>query len=236
MDPATTAALISAGSNLLGGFLGGKKKPLHPQEVIKINRLAQRAEFQEKMDLAKTYGIHPLTMLGVQSSSPIASHVQSSGSGGDLGQSIAMAGNDISRAVSAGQSRLEKLQERLLTAQIEGQEIDNVSRASMVARAHQPGNPPTAPSIGEKLQDVPLPVGYSRGFQPLHTVAVDENGDVMRVYNTNELGDNEVLQALHTIGYTLPDWIHGKVRRVGNSVRSWWNRSRSSGSSQRYLR
>lgn len=173
-------------------------------------------EFQQKMDLAKQHGIHPLMMLGVGSPQVVQPSVVSSDRGMDFG-SIAQGGVDIARALSGGtQTNMEKLQERLLAAQIEGQEIDNVSRASQIARVNAAGSPPAASNMAsakEKISRMDTPFGRTQGSFPLHKTAYDEEGNAVRFFNEEDLGDNDIAQIAHFLRYTVPDYWHSKVTR-----------------------
>lgn len=160
MNPLVTSSLISAGSSLLGGALGGGEKRPRYRDALNAQMWATKNDIDVKMQKAKEHGIHPLMMLGVGSASAPTPHIASSGS---MGPALANAGADISRAVSSGQSsNLERLQERLLSAQIEGQEIDNVSRASQIARTNSAGSPPLASTSG-RIQIMPKEVVSNTG-------------------------------------------------------------------------
>lgn len=228
MDPLIGSSLISAGSSLIGGMFGSKgtsrKRERDSMRIAYEESLIHAPkEFQMKMDLAKQHGIHPLMMLGVGSPQmPSVSHASAGGS--DFGQSLANAGADISRAVASGhQSNLEKLQERLLAAQIEGQEIDNVSRASQIARVNGAGSPPAASNIAsqkEKISNMDTPFGRTQGAVPLHKTAYDEEGNAVRMFNEEGLGDNDIAQIAHFLRYTVPDYAHNFGRRVAKKIRT----------------
>lgn len=220
------------------GLGGGEKRPsyrpyLKAMGLPKGSTLmdAKQAEiatdWQARMDAAKKHGIHPLHALGVnvQTTSPVA-HVGGS-SGPDLG-AIAYGGSEIARGVLAGQSNMERLQERLLEAQIQGQEIDNVSRASMFARTY--GMPGTAAGLPDRFGNVhygPADRLGSSGKAPLHVISIDDSGRPMRVYNSQDLGDSEILSAAHAMTYGLTDFIHGRVGRpAGRWIAKQINRFR----------
>lgn len=217
---------ISAGLNLAGGLLGSKGPSVG--DLITGQKQADRRSFKTKMQLAKQYGIHPLTMLGVNTTAPTAHSVSSEPS---LGQNLAMAGADIARSVgSSHSSNLEKLQERLLSAQIEGQEIDNVSRASQLARVSGAGNPPASSmqSAKDLISNMDTPFGRTQGANPLHKTAYDEEGNAIRMFNEEDLGDNDIAQLWHFLRYTAPDHFHNFGRRTGRNLRrefdrTWWN-------------
>lgn len=160
----------SAGIQAVSGLLGSKqKRGPSEKDMYTINRNNIMNNMKATIDGARENGIHPLMALGqMPSYSGIAA--PSSAPQRDL-SSFANAGTDLARAVTAGQTNLEKLQERLLTAQIEGQEIDNVSRASQVARTNQPGNPPGMP---QGVRTIPKEVIANMGSHELGIAAAEQ--------------------------------------------------------------
>lgn len=228
MDPIVTSSLISAGSKILGGALGGRSKrgPSFEDQLIMRSRALDK-DVASKIRVGQKFGIHPLTMLGVQSPYQLTGSASTSGGSrmDNLGEAIASAGTDLSRSVKAPMSNAEKLQERLLLAQIEGQEIDNVSRASMLRRANQPGDPPAGTGLNERLSKVTPGLGAATGAMPLHRVAFDEEGSPVILYN-DDLGDNEMAQAAHFFRYTAPSYIHERFTKpAGKKLRSFLSRA-----------
>lgn len=150
-------SLIGAGANIIGGLLNRKSQ----QEANAINQAnadrnaAMQAEFAQqgirwKVADAKAAGIHPLYALGAQTTSfsPV-----SVGAVGDtsLGNSLANAGQDVSRAINATRTLPERQAAIALTqAQLEGINLDNEIKrttvASNIQRMVQNANPP-APTI-----------------------------------------------------------------------------------------
>jgi len=156
MEP--ISALIGAGSSLLGGLLGqsnASKIAEQQSQQAELNRqmqlkFAQNA-IQWKVADAKEAGIHPLYALGASTSSYSPVSIGSTADN-SLGEGIAKAGQDISRAVSATADReLRALQLQKMTLDVEGQSIANdVARAelaSKLARVAQPGSPPAYPVV-----------------------------------------------------------------------------------------
>lgn len=239
MDPLIGSALISSGSSLLGGLMGSKgvsRKRERDSTRIAYEEALRYApqEFQQKMDMAKQHGIHPLMMLGVGSPQMPSPSIASAG-GSDMGAAIANAGADISRAVASGhQTNLEKLQERLLAAQIEGQEIDNVSRASQIARVNGAGSPPAASNVAsqkETIRAMDTPFGRTQGAFPLHKTAYDEQGNAVRFFNEEDLGDNDIAQIAHFLRYTAPDYAHNFGRRVSKKLGRFFRTGKAAGRS-----
>lgn len=210
---------LSGVGNFLSGFggavsslFGGKqKRGPGPEDLMATQLKYEDKSFERLWERAKRFGIHPLAMMGAPSSGGGISFSGNSPSDPSFGERLGQAGVDIGRAMSAGLTSTEKLQERLLLAQIQGQEIDNISRASMLARSQQPGNPPVGSSLNDRLAGmVHNKLGMADGVVPLSRIAVDEGGTPLRVYN-DDLGDNEVMMGVHALRYTLPDYLHGKV-------------------------
>lgn len=91
MDPMTTAALIKTGGTIISGLLGGKKKRgPSPTDMIGYQSMADHQAFDDKMTLAAKYKIHPLTMLGVNTSGTFTAPVYEDRSD-NMGQNIASA-------------------------------------------------------------------------------------------------------------------------------------------------
>lgn len=123
-------------------------------QMSQANADLQR-EFAQKgirwrVEDAKAAGIHPLVAVGAQTHSASPSYVD----GTDYNQKSksekwADFGNTIDRAIGATMTEGERLKQRLLLAQIRGQEIENDRKASELATTTQPGNPPAFPSMGD---------------------------------------------------------------------------------------
>lgn len=208
------SAFGSIGSAL--GIGGKSKRGPSFEDQMTMSRKMFRQDMELKMEAAKKYGFHPLTMLGVPSS---ASGYGFSSFGGDrdrsdLGTRIAQAGNDLSRAVNANEGgNMLKLQERLLLSQIQGQEIDNATRASMLARSNQPGNPPVSSGLAARIAEKNVnSLGFDDSMAPLWRVGYDQRGNAFRTYN-DDLGDNDTAMAL-SLPISIMDIFHGQNRRV----------------------
>lgn len=115
MDPIVTSSLISAGSNLLGGLLGGKKDN---SAKIAAQNYAMQKEFAQngirwKVADAKAAGIHPLAALGANTLSFTPSVVGDTGGGPDWGSTVRAMGQDISRAFDATRTASERAEAEL---------------------------------------------------------------------------------------------------------------------------
>lgn len=138
--------LSAAGSKLFGDAVGALSNSLFggsdDEEMMRdqasINWNMQREFLQNQLQWrsndAKAAGIHPVAALGVQpvSGSPVAVG-GGSGRGPSFGDQLASEGAGLYRAAMATQSTMERLQERLLSAQIDGQEIENAKKRSDLA-------------------------------------------------------------------------------------------------------
>lgn len=145
--------LISAGTNLIGGFLnrGEARANRESQERMAQQNIALQKQFAQegirwKVEDAKQAGIHPLYALGANTSSfsPV-----SIGNTADtsLGDSMSRAGQDIGRAINATRTAPEREAAMQQTAlQLEGLKLDNdikrAAIASSVQKLRANANPP----------------------------------------------------------------------------------------------
>lgn len=147
-------AIIGAVIGAVAGHMLNKaasKSAAKDQAALNDQNYEAQKEFAQhgirwKVEDAKAAGIHPLYALGSATNPFSASYASSSAPQSDVSQ-WANLGSNIGRAVAAKQTNMERLQERLLETQIEGQEIDNMARASEVAR-RTAQLPPALPSLG----------------------------------------------------------------------------------------
>lgn len=126
-------------SSLLGGIFGSSsasKQAKAQREADERNAALQREfaqnSIQWKTADAEKAGIHKLYALGAQTNPGMAAF-SAPLQDNSMGNAIADAGSGLARAAAAGQTNLQRLQERLLGTQIEGQEIDNAERRSRLA-------------------------------------------------------------------------------------------------------
>lgn len=160
MEPVTTAALISGAAQIVGGLLGGDEAPAQPTiwEQANAQLWHDRNTFNQKMELAKQHGIHPLSVLGVPTAnfSPIIAN-GGQDTGPDYAQMAHGAGT-IARSfvkppdepeVSVEQRRMESANLRIAEANANRAEWDALrsqfQAQDMVAPmvlSGQAGNPP----------------------------------------------------------------------------------------------
>lgn len=138
--------IISAGANLLGGFLSRSDAKEQAEAAFNRNAALQREFAQNgirwKVEDAKAAGIHPAYAIGAPaiSASPI-----SVGDVPSMGASLAAAGNDIGRAISATRTQDERLEAytdatRKLT--LDRMALENQVLASQLKRFQVQRNPP----------------------------------------------------------------------------------------------
>lgn len=233
MDPLVTSTLVSTGANLVGGLLGGKQKAPSWAPWMKaavgpgnyksgVNTLAKVQAFIDKtllaskMEAARENGVHPLVALGI----PPAS-VGGESYIGDVGPSSSIAsemGQGIGRAVEAYATK----DERALTAQLqklaversmlenENLKSDNALKRAQLAPALPFGSAMIAGQGDTRYPEQHrMPMGYGDSA-PMLRVGRDAKGNPIRTWN-DDLGDNEVMQAMTALTFSLPDWIHGNI-------------------------
>ena len=145
--------IISAGANLVGGFLNrqAKKDEVAAQERMAAQNIQLQKDFAQqgirwKVEDAKQAGIHPLYALGASTTSfsPVSI---SGGADTSMGDAVSRAGGDIGRAINATRTSEERSAAAAQTAlQLEGLKLDNdikkATIASAVQRIKQQANPP----------------------------------------------------------------------------------------------
>nr|QJB20676.1 MAG: DNA pilot protein [Microvirus sp.] len=213
------SSIISAGSNILGGLLGSKKKrgPSWDDQLT-MHRQGIFTDMKAKMDAARENNIHPIVALGGSFQGPQAQAQFGDSGGTDWGSVLDTAGQGVSRAVAAAASREEReIAKVSAKLSLENQELQNARLRSEIALMHQAGTPPSYSYTAPETKDARYP-GQSHmplGFgdtAPLLRMARAPNGSMVRVYN-DDLGDNELLQAASAFGYSMPDFIHGNFTR-----------------------
>lgn len=167
--------LLSGASNLINGFLN--RNAVNKQNELNAWMVGQNALYGPTIqaDAAtaaeKATGINRLTMLGVR---PMDLPAQSVGS---LGDSVGQAGQDIGRAITAGNPALKRQQElesQLLEAKIANVNADTVRQhaeaSNLVRKFASPGTPP--------MVNVPLPTPspFTRDTLPLFQDYRDDRG------------------------------------------------------------
>ena len=211
-------AIASIGGNLLSGLFGnsGKTSFKNMRSQMDLQKQYQmdawEQELPARMRAAKSAGIHPLAALGMQGT-PVQTNITPTPSKDTSW--MANMGQDVSRAVGAYMSPDDR---RLATAQgalqTEGLALDNEYKRAQIRALSAAGT--GAGISGGVLSGSGHPtlnprLGFDNTTYPLHTVAIDEKGRPIPVYNTNDLGDNEAVQLAHFLRYTAPDYIHQRI-------------------------
>lgn len=164
--------LLSGASNLIGGFFNRQSAQDVNQQNLAASMFQATHGIRERVADAKAAGINPLAALGFFTpGSPTLVGDNS------FGESIGAAGQDISRAITAGNPQVKRQQElesQLLEAKIANVNADTVRQqaeaSSLVRRFASPG---TAPSVS-----VPLPTAspFTRDTLPLFQDYRDDRG------------------------------------------------------------
>lgn len=148
---------ISAAGNLIGGIIGNSASDDASDFAAKqfrFQNLAAKKSIQWRVKDARAAGIHPIYALGAQAFSP--SPVSVSGSA-PLADGIAAMGQDIGRAVTAGQSahlnQAEKLAQGLA---LERAGLENKLIAGQIAALEKSTALTGMPGQGNNPED-PLP-------------------------------------------------------------------------------
>lgn len=152
MDPVTAGALISAGSKIIGGFLGNKSAEKQAAQNFERNAALQKefaqSGIQWRVEDAKKAGIHPLYAVGANT----PTYTPVSSVGGTDYSFLGSAGQDIGRAVNATRSESARQEAYTATVQdlsVKKMKLENDLLASQVAKINASMNPPM-PSAGDR--------------------------------------------------------------------------------------
>lgn len=157
-------ALIGAAAHIGGGILGGENTRKLAHEQMDMQREFAQMGIRWKVADARAAGIHPLYALGASGASAAPISV-----GDSYGPALANAGQDISRAMQAGQDKEERdasaatafmlakeqasdarvlraaseqREQARLSSQLANDEMSRQLMASQIARLNQQANPP----------------------------------------------------------------------------------------------
>lgn len=164
MDPLIGAALVSGGSNLLGGLLGSSAASQQAEQNRQMQLMFAQNAIQWKVADAKKAGVHPLFALGASTGSftPVANN-----SGEILGDAVGKMGQNIGRAMEAGADKEGKA--LLMTKarlEVENQGLQNDILRNKIAsdirvQSQAAGSPPAMPPAGFTF-DVTDPRGVGK--------------------------------------------------------------------------
>lgn len=201
MDPVIGAALIGAGSSLVGGALStgvfGSKGNKYDEQVAE-NRKILKNQIKWRVYDANQSGVHPLFALGANPAGFSPSPMMDSGDA-DMGNAIANAGEQISRGMLTKEQRvLDQLQMDLLRSQIQSSDADTMLKHAQAARerneAFRASNPWVRPtdSIDPISSAVIRPVQAEEAF--LTPQVLDQYGTAARVPGQNEMWQSYVVK------------------------------------------
>lgn len=163
------------------------------------------------MEGAKAAGIHPTVALGLpQGSTPAIPLGDSAAAATDFSQ----IGQDLGNVAQAVLTREDREMQKIVNAQaVERGSLENELLKTQIAQARISMSPGVATSNATEL--IPGQGDSRRGYAgaaPLHIEAIDEDGDRVRMFNSQDLGDSESAQIAHFLRYSVPDY----ARNVSN--------------------
>lgn len=137
---------IAGISNLLGKGLDSLISYKNAKRNIKYQREFAQHGIRWKVEDAKAAGLHPLAALGANTVS--FSPVSVGSNFGEMGQDIARAANALNpedkKTANVNDAVMDKLK-------IENAALQNQYLASQIAKMNQAGNPPSAPSLENRM-------------------------------------------------------------------------------------
>jgi len=136
-------AIASAAGNVASAIFGNSQA----DKNIKLQKQFAQNAIQWKVADAEKAGVHPLYALGAQTHSFAPVGV------GDVGSSIAAAGQDLGRAVGAvtpEAGRLGAYTVKIQGLQLQRAALENELLASQIAKLNQPATPPAPPSADQR--------------------------------------------------------------------------------------
>lgn len=210
----------------LGGGDGGKAERMAAARAESLAK--QQFQFQKdvathgiqwRADDARAAGISPLVALGAQTFNPSPISAFPDPSSFSKARDLNSSGIDFSRAVNSSADETTRLQNRLLSTQIDGQEIDNAMKRSQLMRSSGPHVGPAMPSSndGDKL---PFSDPYnlkSPGSLPSQELANVMGNDVVSNVAVNAIkGWDNAKYFWNHFRYSGPfsdDWFRNRRRR-----------------------
>jgi len=202
--------------------MGKEKRPRYKQ-ALEAQMYATSNDFDTRLKAAKKHGLHPLVALGVNTPPAPQPHYAGD-TGSSVGQALSNAGQDVSRAVAAYQTKEQREEDRVLRKlSVERAGLENELLKSQIAGSRAQLAPAHSINPDPRYPDQSqMPLGYG-DTAPFLRMGKDSKGNPIRVYN-DDLGDNELLQALTAIGMSVPDYIHGNLGRpTAKKLRKSWD-------------
>lgn len=243
MDPLVSSTLISAGSSLLGGLIGGGEKRPRYKDAIQAGYYSTMKDFEARMDASKKYGLHPSLTLGVPTANSPAPF--QAGTDDRVGAGIREMGQGISRAVEAGAYKEDRAVARESAAlQLTNQRLQNerlMSEIALMNHARTPGlardpsilHMPGQGDVVKVPKEVVANAGVTeKGISPADkTIRYTEHGKRVRV-RSDAMADAGVEEGpaawVYDFTRTVPDMIASEGQNLGHSIRreydrTWWN-------------
>lgn len=228
----------------VGGFFGGgEKRPRYEPYIralvgpgnydkgvntlAKANAWAEETMFNSRMKLAKQHGISKLAMLGV----PFAPSSPMVVGGGGLDRDFGALGQNLGRAAGALAGRGERAMQAMLTSlQVEGAQLDNDYKRSLIAlNLKQAGHPP---GISGGVNVVPKEVvdrdgRFEKGVSAFEQVF--DSGTPIGIRGLSSAGADAGLEDgpanwYYQLTRTVPDMIASDVYDVYRNARNWFRR------------
>lgn len=196
MDPVTTAALVSGGSQVLGSLLGGKPQVRHDSAHGETE-----GAIRAKMEAAEKYGISKLYALGAPA---VGGSTTVVGGDNSLGSAISNMGADVSRAVANQQTNAERALQALTLdkASLENDYLREQIRSIRLRTLREAA--PSKPVVNAPGVSFDTPVYSPDVFTPDYSfLGIPMRGnpygsDSQTV--TNRLGESELLEMINAIG------------------------------------
>ena len=176
----------------------------------------------------KEHGLHATALLGVQ---PSGGGSFSAGYDTKPDPDFASMGQGIARAANAYRTGVQR---KLDDLALEKAQLSNDYLKVQIAGAQKAitntGSIPSAPmddrittaasgNIGDLLKRWKSDrIGIDNGINPLHKIAVNQDGDPIPVLNTDVVGDNEIMMLVDYITTTLKDQSYAKAKTIGKGV------------------
>lgn len=164
MDPITGAALIGVGSSVAGGIIGDKSARDAAKRNTDMQIAFAKKGIQWKVADAIKAGVSPEYALGAPTTSFSPTHT-----GGQTGNMIADAGQNIARSVLAsGTSKDREMDAALKAETLRGMQLQNDKIDPALTSINRPGNPPFPHPNGNVIP--------GQGNSPVKDVALERTG------------------------------------------------------------
>lgn len=188
-------AIIGAGASLAGGLIAKKSQEKQAAQNIALQKEFAQSGIQWKVEDAKKAGVHPLYALGAQTTSFSPVSVGSD----PLGQGIANAGQDISRAVNSTSTPTQRTSQFTAAMQslaLEKESLSNQLLRSQLHRMNQTPNPPLPSASQNWLVD-----GQGQTTLPDSSSKPLIQDDPLKRTAANPLATNQEPGAITDVGY-----------------------------------